>query len=96
MSMKNFWENYKKNFSLLMVFTKKYWKALVVIYAFCGFVVYLVNFILSFYIINPKYHIGDDHFIPDLVVVLLILFLTEFLFMKYIKKKNSEHKHIDD
>ncbi len=88
MSMKNFWENYKNNFSLLIKFMKKYWKALVIIYALCGFSVYAVNFILSFYIIDPKYHLGNNHFIPDFAVVILILLLTEFFFMKYIKKKN--------
>ena len=88
MSMKNFWENYKKNFSLLIKFMKKHWKALAIIYALCGFAVYTVNFILSFYLIDPKYHLGNSHFIPDFVVVILILLLTEFFFMKYIKKKN--------
>lgn len=88
MSMKKFWENYKNNFSLLLTFMKKYWKALVIIYALCGFAVYAINFILSFYIIDPKYHLGSSHFIPDFAVVILILLLTEFFFMKYIKKKN--------
>ena len=65
MSMRNFWENYKNNFSLLIKFMKKYWKALalVIIYALCGFSVYAVNFILSFYIIDPKYHLGNNHFV---------------------------------
>ncbi|RPD90123.1 hypothetical protein EGK74_02165 [Neisseria weixii] len=53
MPMKNFWENYKKNFSLLIKFMKKHWKALAIIYALCGFAIYTVNFILSFYLIDP-------------------------------------------
>ncbi|ATD64545.1 hypothetical protein ACFPVS_01490 [Neisseria weixii] len=71
MPMKNFWENYKKNFSLLIKFMKKHWKALAIIYVLCGFAVYTVNFILSFYLIAPT--------ILEIVILSLIS-LSSFLY----------------
>lgn len=87
--MKNFWENYKKNLKILIDFSKAHWKALVVICFTSSFIVHAVNFVLSVYIIDPKYFWGDDHVFPDVVVVIMVLILTEYAFKKYLKTKNN-------
>lgn len=87
--MKNFWENYKKNLKILIDFSKEHWKALVAICFTSSFIVHAVNFVLSVYIIDPKYFWGDGHVLPDMVVVIMVLILTECAFKKYLKTKNN-------
>lgn len=89
--MKEFWNNYKSNLKLLVDFSKKHWKPLIFIYMASGFVVYALNFLLSVYIIDTKYFLGDDHFLPDIAVVIIIVFLTEFIFLRYIKRKKEKN-----
>lgn len=87
--MRKFWENYKKNFALLADFSKVHWKAFAVCCFISSFIVNAANFILSFYIVDAKYHFGDDHFIPDWVVAILMVILLDIIFYRYLQKKND-------
>lgn len=94
--MKKFWENYKRNLRLLMRLGRRYWKAFAVICFASSFIVTAVNFVLSFYIVNPKYFLGDGHFIPDGIKAILVVILIHFMFAKYIKYKHQKKNALSD
>ena len=91
--MKNFWENYKKNLQLLANFAKKYWKVLLVISFAVNFIVIGVNTILSLYVINPKYFLGEEYFLSEIIesLVAVSLMIWTFLNIQY-KQKNASSK----
>ncbi|ASK28475.1 hypothetical protein BG910_05785 [Neisseria chenwenguii] len=87
--MKKFWKNYKKNLVILAGFHKNYWKAFAVICFGSAFITHAANFILSVFIINPKYFLGDDHFLPDGIVAILSTVLIFVMMWKYLKRKKE-------
>lgn len=89
--MKEFWKNYKRNLRLLMKLSGRHWKAFCICCFASSLLVTVANFILSFYIVSPKYFLGDDHFLPDGIKAVLVVVLMHFMFSRYIKykKKNA-------
>ena len=81
--MKKFWENYKRNLRLLAKFSRRHWKVFCISCFASSFIVTAVNFVLSFYIIDPKYFLGDDHFLPDSIKAIIVVILMHFMFSKY-------------
>ncbi|ASK27283.1 hypothetical protein [Neisseria chenwenguii] len=77
--MKKLWEMYKKNLIVLGNFPKNHFKAFAAICFGATFVIYAVNFILSVFIINPKYFLGNNHFLPSGVVAILSAVLVEIM-----------------
>ena len=88
--MNNFWENYKKNLQLLATFAKKYWKVLLVISFAVNFIVIGVNTILSLYVINPKYFLGEEYFLSEIIESLVAVSLMIWTFLKYIQYKQKD------
>ena len=88
--MKKFWENYKRNLRLLAKFGRRHWKAFCISCFASSFIVTVVNFILSFYIIDPKYFLGNDHFLPDSIKAIIVVIMMHFMFSKYIIYKNKK------
>ena len=88
--MKKFWENYKRNLRLLAKFSRRHWKVFCISCFASSFIVTAVNFVLSFYIIDPKYFLGDDHFLPDSIKAIIVVILMHFMFSKYIIYKNKK------
>ncbi len=62
-----------------------------------SFVAFVANFILSTFVINPKYFLGEDHFIPLGIIPIFSILLAEFFYRRYLKKiyNNSESADID-
>lgn len=60
-------------------------------------VAFVANFILSTFVINPKYFLGEDHFIPLGIIPIFSILLAEFFYRRYLKKiyNNSESTDID-
>lgn len=87
--MGKFWENYKQNLNSLVDFSKASWKAFAVYCLIGNFIIYAANFILSFYVIDAKYHFGGDHFIPDWATAILSTILVFTLFYWHLNKKND-------
>jgi len=60
-------------------------------------VAFVANFILSTFVINPKYFLGKDHFIPLSIIFIFSILLAEFFYRRYLKKiyNNSESTDID-
>ncbi len=94
--MKKFWENYKKNLRLLMRLSRRYWKIFAIICFASSFIVTVINFVLSFYIIDAKYFLGDDRFFSDGIKAILVVMLMHFMFWKYIKYKHKKKNSLSD
>ena len=60
-------------------------------------VAFVANFILSTFVINPKYFLGEDHFIPLGIIFIFSILLAEFFYRRYLKKiyNNFESADID-
>lgn len=93
--MKKFWENYKQNLTIMMDFNKAHWKAFAVICFVSSLIAHIANIILSLYVIDPKYYLGENRFLPPGGVVIVMFILIEIATYKYLQHYKNKQEHFD-